>query len=302
MVKLSKEAFALAREFIHKNARPLDRALFTYLFEEGPRKAVVQELSKFQNSDGGFGNALEPDFRLKSSSPMATSVGLQYCKVIEASTDEEIVAQSIQYLLSSYDYEHGYWPNTSLEVNNEPHAPWWHIEAVKPPTEESWANPSAELAGYIHRYKSLVPNDFIVNLNRRIQTNVESSEYIDGLYKVMCWERAYREFPEPLQSMAAEKIRKTFEKIAPLKQDDLGEIRILWLAPDSDAILLSYPGNVYNLMHREIERQSDDGGWSPSWKWGQYEDIWPIAEKEWAGKITLDCLRAATDLINMREY
>lgn len=300
-MKLSKDAFARASEFIHENARPLDRSLFDYLFEGGPRESVLDELSKFQNSDGGFGNALEPDFRLKASSPMATSVGLQYCKVIDASVSEDIVSGAIQYLLSTYDREHGYWPSTYLDVNDEPHAPWWNLEEVKPPTEESWANPSAELAGYIHRHKSLVPKDFIVNLNKRIQTNIEISEYVDGLYKVMCWERAYREFPEPLQSMVSNKIRKTFERIAPFKQEDLGEIRILWLAPDSDAILLSYPENVYNLMHREIERQSDDGGWWPTWKWGQYEDIWPTAEKEWAGKITLDCLRALTDLINLRE-
>lgn len=300
-MKLSKDAFARASEFIHENARPLDRSLFDYLFEGGPRESVLDELSKFQNSDGGFGNALEPDFRLKASSPMATSVGLQYCKVIDASVSEDIVSGAIQYLLSTYDREHGYWPSTYLDVNDEPHAPWWNLEEVKPPTEESWANPSAELAGYIHRHKSLVPKDFIVNLNKRIQTNIEISEYVDGLYKVMCWERAYREFPEPLQSMVSNKIRKTFERIAPFKQEDLGEIRILWLAPDSDAILLSYPENVYNLMHREIERQSDDGGWWPTWKWGQYEDVWSIAEKEWAGKITLDCLRALTDLINLRE-
>lgn len=301
-MKLSKDAFVRAREFIHKNARPLDSSLFNYIFEEGSRDAVAEELSKFQNSDGGYGNALEPDFRLQASSPMATSVGLQYCKVIDASVSEYIVSGAIQYLLSTYDREHGYWPSTYLDVNNDPHAPWWNLEEVKPPTEERWGNPCAELAGHIHRYKSLVPNDFIVDLNRRIQENIESSEHIDGLYNVMCWERAYREFPESLQSMASEKIRKTFEKIAPLKQEDLGEIRILWLAPDSEAILLSYPENVYNLMHQEIERQSDDGGWWPTWKWGQYEDVWPIAEKEWAGKITLDCLRAATELVNLREY
>jgi hypothetical protein len=82
----------------------------------------------------------------------------------------------------------------------------------------------------------------------------------------------------------------------------LGAIRIFWLAPNPESILIAYPGNVYNLMYQEIERQSDDGGWWPTWTWGQYEEVWPIAKKEWAGKITLDCLRASTDLINLREY
>ncbi|MHA2223116.1 MAG: hypothetical protein ACXAAO_13820 [Candidatus Thorarchaeota archaeon] len=277
-MKLLKEAFDRAREFIHKNARPLDSSLFDYIFEQGSRDAVVEELSKFQNSDGGYGNAIEPDFRLQASSPMATSVGLQYCKDIDATEDEEIASEAIKYLLSIYDQEHEYWFNTPIDVNDAPHAPWWHVEEIKPPSEASWANPNAELAGYIHRYKSLVPSEFVTSLNKRLVTNIESSEHIDGLYKIMCWERAYKDFPEPLQSMVAEKIRRTYTKDAPYTQDDLEVIRIFWLAPNAESILISYPGNVYNL------------------------DVWPIAEKEWAGKITLDFLRAATELVNLREY
>lgn len=300
-MKLSKEAFVRARDFIYENARPLDRSLFNYLFEDGSRNDVVAELSKYQNSDGGYGHGLESDIRLKASSPIVTSIGLQYCKDIDATADESIVSEAIQYLLSTYDKEHGYWPYTFLDVNDEPHAPWWNLEEVKPPSEDSWANPSAELAGYIYRYRSLIPDDFIVSLNRRLVANIKSSEYIEGLYKVMCWERAYKEFPEPLQTMVAEKIRRTFKRDAPYTQKDLGEIRIFWLAPDTDAILISYPGNVYNLMYQELEKQADDGGWWPTWKWGQYEDVWPIAEREWAGKITLSFLRTATNLLGLRE-
>jgi hypothetical protein len=301
LMKLTKEAFNRAREFIYTTARPLDRNLFAFLFEDGSRDDVVEELSKFQNSDGGYGNGLESDIRLKASSPMVTSVGLQYCEDIDATSEEEIVSKAIEYLISTYDQEHEYWPSTFLDVNDEPHAPWWNLDEVKPPEEESWANPNAELAGYIHRYRSLVPYDFISRLNRRLVANIESSEHIEGLYKVMCWERAYREFPEPLRSMVADIIRRTFKRDAPYTQKDLGEIRIFWLAPDSDAILISYPGNVYNLMYQELEKQADDGGWWPTWKWGQYEDVWPIAEKDWAGKITLDCLRTLTNLPNLLE-
>lgn len=300
-MKLSKEAFDRARDFIYKNARPLDCSLYDYLFEDGPREDVVEELSKYQNSDGGYGHGLESDIRLKASSPIVTSIGLQYCKDIDATEQEDIVSEAIKYLLSTYEKEYGYWPYTFLDVNEEPHAPWWNLDEIKPPAEESWANPSAELAGYIYRYRSLVPDDFVVNLNRRLVENVKSSEHIEGLYKVMCWERAYNDFPEPLQSMVAEKIQRTYKRDAPYTQEDLGEIRIFWLAPDTDAILMAYPGNVYNLMHQELEKQADDGGWWPTWKWGQYEDAWPIAEREWAGKITLYFLKAATKLVGLRE-
>lgn len=295
-LKLSKEAFARAREFIFKNARPLDRSLFEYLFEDGTREAVVEELRKYQNSDGGYGQGLESDIRLQASSPIVTSVGLQYCKNIDASADEDIVSEAIQYLISTYDQDHGYWPYTFLDVNDEPHARWWNLEEVKPPTEESWANPNAELAGYVYRYKSLVPDELISSVEKRLLTNIKNTNYINGLYKVMCWERAYRDFPNQIQTMVSKMIHRTFEKDIPYTQDDMGEIRIFWLAPDSESILMSYQDNVYDLMRQEIENQADDGGWWPTWKWGQYEDVWPIAEKEWAGKMTLGCLRAMTKL------
>ena len=35
---------------------------------------------RFQNDDGGFGRALEPDFRLPASSAIATAVGFQYLR------------------------------------------------------------------------------------------------------------------------------------------------------------------------------------------------------------------------------
>ena len=78
-MKLSKDAFSRAEDFIYSNARKLDARLFEYHFKEASKDELLEELRKYQNSDGGFGNAIEPDFRLAVSSAMATSVGLQYC-------------------------------------------------------------------------------------------------------------------------------------------------------------------------------------------------------------------------------
>ena len=76
-MQLQKARFESARGFVHERARPLDRALFSALFENGDAAAVSNALVAFRNEDGGFGNALEPDFRLPASSPMATSMALQ---------------------------------------------------------------------------------------------------------------------------------------------------------------------------------------------------------------------------------
>ena len=50
-----------ARNFIYKNARPLDIARWKYLFENGSKEDVLTALNAYQNEDGGFGSVLEPD-------------------------------------------------------------------------------------------------------------------------------------------------------------------------------------------------------------------------------------------------
>ena len=50
--------FLKAKEFMYRNARPLDLARFQYHFENGRKEAVINVLSYYQNKDGGFGHAV----------------------------------------------------------------------------------------------------------------------------------------------------------------------------------------------------------------------------------------------------
>lgn len=80
MKQLRHESFDQARHFIKTQARPLDRALFEHRFEGAPAETVLSQLALFQNADGGFGRALEPDLRTPSSSALATGIGLRLLK------------------------------------------------------------------------------------------------------------------------------------------------------------------------------------------------------------------------------
>ena len=296
-MKLSKDAFSRAEDFIYSNARKLDARLFEYHFKEASKDELLEELRKYQNSDGGFGNAIEPDFRLAVSSAMATSVGLQYCVEVDTPANDAIIESAMSYLVTTFEREHAYWPRTPLAVNDAPHAPWWHAEEIKPPTEVFWANPNAELLGYLHRFQEHVPKEILVQTRKRALENLNNLDTIESLYCFMCWERAYQSVPEPLKSLISNKIADTLRTFEP-KPETLEEIRIFWIAPTRESFLLSRPGYVNWLYDYEINRQNEDGGWWPTWSWGQYEDVWPIAEREWAGKITTHCL-IALDRFNL---
>jgi len=58
-----------AERFIWLNGRLLDRRRFAHLFRSGSVDGVLAALLPYQNADGGFGNALEPDGRGPSSQP-----------------------------------------------------------------------------------------------------------------------------------------------------------------------------------------------------------------------------------------
>ena len=133
---LTREDFAKARDLVRNTARPIDSALFDYYFEDGTTESVLDELVKYQNPDGGFGRGLEPDIRLGASSPMVTSTGLQYCTAVDADGNHPVVRRAVEYLVDAYESAGRYWPSTPPEVNDTPHAPWWHVETVEPPTEE----------------------------------------------------------------------------------------------------------------------------------------------------------------------
>ena len=65
-------AYHRARRFVYKNARPLELAKWQYHFENGSREAVLETLACYQNTDGGFGYGLEPDYWNPHSSPSQT--------------------------------------------------------------------------------------------------------------------------------------------------------------------------------------------------------------------------------------
>lgn len=59
-------------DWMHRNARELELAVWKYHFEGGSKEAIISALMYYQNEDGGFGFAVEPDNWNTASTPYAT--------------------------------------------------------------------------------------------------------------------------------------------------------------------------------------------------------------------------------------
>jgi hypothetical protein len=293
-MKLTFDLFKKSEEAIRKNGRKLDIELFDYKFKNESIDSVITELKKYQNEDGGFGHGIEPDFRLKSSSPMATTVGIQYCLKIGLRTNHDLYSTAINYFLQHYIEEGSFWTNVYENVKDEPHAPWWRVDKVEAPNGERWANASAEIAGYLFKFQKIVPQNILDQLTRKIVSVLEESDVLQGgLYNLMCWQRSLEYFPENIQSMLKNRIIKTYKELKPINQDKLNEVRIFFLTKfPNDLINHDLQQNVNSLFDNEINLLNRNEGCVPTWDWGMYEDTWEQAKKEWIGKMTVDLLIA----------
>jgi hypothetical protein len=296
-MNLSTENYKRARLFIKTHARIIDRCLFNFYFNIGPAGDVLEALRAYQNPDGGFGRALEPDFRLPASSPMATSVGLQTLIAVGTPPDHPLVQAAVQYLVNIYRTDGDYWPMASLEINDHPHAPWWSLDEIAPPPEDRWANPCAELVGYLHYCSDIVPPDLLTHATERARQNLESGVAFGkgqlSFYQLLTWERAADFLPDALAADARDRILAAYRTLSPLTQEKLSELPVIALLDFREPVVVqAFPEDVDRLLDSIIHQQAEDGGWWPAWHWGMYEDVWPIAKKEWAGRITVDVLHS----------
>lgn len=140
-----------AIKYILENARPLELVIYKYFFEGESNQAVIDELSKFQNADGGFGHALEPDFFNHNSSPIATNDAIITLFCVNAlDRNFNIVKGIVKYLEShdSFNEDKKRWLFAIDSNKDYPHAIWWE----KKGDGISKFNPSISLAAFMVCY------------------------------------------------------------------------------------------------------------------------------------------------------
>jgi hypothetical protein len=278
---LQPSALEAAERFVWLSGRLLDRHRFAHLFRGGDRAPVLAALRPYQNPDGGFGSALEPDLRAPISQPQPVEVALHVLDEVGA-LDDPMTGAACDYLTTISTADGGV-PFVLPSVRAYPRAPWWET-GDDPPAS---LNPTAAIAGVLHRHGVSHPwlDPATAFCWRQIDQLGEADTYL-----TRCVLRFLEHVPDRARAEAA------LARLAPMVRD------LVERAPDGDGEPLSpldcapAPGSMARHLFRDdvveahldalVDSQQDDGGWTVSWP------IWtPATGPEWRAFVTIDAIR-----------
>ena len=287
-----------AKKFVSENARSLDLAVYKYFFENGSKQTLIDELVKFQNTDGGFGNALEPDFFNPDSSPVATNDAIATLLRVNAiDIGSDIVKGIVKYLEShdSFNEEKRRWLFAIDSNKDYPHAIWWE----KKGDGISGFNPSISLAAFMICCGKRTPvyEEIIKEAAEYLKNSTEFSGD-----EINCFLLAYELLEtngiddlvdlNAFRYLLCEAVEKCICK-------DISKYGVEYVPMPSSVFIGKYQGFITPVIkpliaaEKEIsgKLQKEDGGFDITWKWyTPYTDEYEQARAWWRPRITIEKL------------
>lgn len=295
---LSREALEEAVAYLRNEARPLERALYEYHFESGSRTGVLAALAAYQNTDGGFGHALDPDLRTPASSVLVTTIAFAILREIGATEDTPGLPAALTYLMDSYDVARERWPIVPPEVENAPHAPWWTYADTEETFGHFWANPRASVVSYLWQFRKLVPSPFVESALESVFNEFMGHPQHMEMHDLACFIDLLETpgLPEETYQGLLDKLLRALPRTVALdpEQWDAYNLKPIDVArsPDSPLAAAFDPAVLETNLDYEIERRPADGVWRPAWSWDFVDaDAWAAAEQEYKGILTLRKLK-----------
>lgn len=272
-----------ARLFLWRNGRLLERLVFAHRFEGASPEHVVDALRAFQNDDGGFGHALEPDLRGPDSQPIFADFALRILDEIHVAPPE-MIGRVCAYLQSVTEADGG------LRAITEVVSSWPRAEHWQPSAWTSSLNPTATIAGLLHSLK--VGHPFLDAADAYVWKHLDGVKPEGGptLAAIFCF---LNHAPDRRRAVHfAEDVAGTipdapFFSLDPPEPGGGYALTPLDLAPWPDALAggLFAPELIEAHLDALEGQQRPDGGWPVTW-----EPPTPAALLEWRGRETVRAL------------
>lgn len=306
-MKITNEEFMTIQLWMYRNARPFDLARWRYHFDGADSSTVVGALASYQNADGGFGHALEPDAWNPYSSPIQTSTAIERIEEIGGlSYDHPMVIGILKYLFSQNDFADSRWATTVASNNDYPHAPWWHTASDSP--ERSAFNPTSILVGFILKYA--LPDSILHRKGLALAqelTLLHKAKPLLDMHPLLCLDFLYDRILETglgNEIWFEGAIEKLHADMHALITQDLNHWNEYACLP---TIFITSPNHeLYHALKSETDKDLDlkvsnrnnDGIWDISWGWGAYPESFAISANWWKAHL---CLRNLLILKNFNQ-
>ena len=285
-----------AFNFILNHARPVDKEMFLLMMKHGDKDKFINELVKYQNDDGGFGHALEPDNYNPNSNPIATNDALlMLYKTNTLDNTIPLVNKMISYLQSknSYDNLLHRWL-CCIESNiNYPHAIWWE----KKGNGVSFFNPSISLASFLVCYEDCEETRSIIR---------DGFEYIQEIKEISaddlkCFMLSYcllKKYNKINIIDLTEYKRRIISNIERNICNDISKYGKEYVSLPSDFLFKTF-NEFYTIEMKPYVKaeqnilsqlQQEDGGFNICWIWYNDYKEFEEAKKWWRPRVTMDKL------------
>lgn len=306
MSRTPRDLFLAAAAFVRQTARPLDVARLHYHFAATSNETVFDALAAFQNPDGGFGRAIEPDLRGAGSSVIGTSTGLAMLAEVDAPAGHPLVLAALSYCLRSYDGPRAVWPIATRGATDGPHAPWWNYDDLEASFGGFVWNPTAAVLGHCYRFyapenANRLGIDAALRLHAAtdaMRARLRDGVTPDGQYDLMCAvgladaPHTPEDVRAALRAALPAWLDSAIEK-DPARWTEHG-LPPLGIIPAPDHWLAAHvdPALIDANLDFSMATQQADGGWPVTWSWAFIDaEAWATAEREWRGHLAVNNLR-----------
>jgi hypothetical protein len=276
------DTLARATDFLWRNARLLERAIFAHGFLDGPAEHVRDAVRAYRNPDGGFGHALESDMRAPTSQPLHVEVALRALQ--SAGVRDPELAEGACAFLAAVAEEDGRVPIALSSMLGYPRAAHW--TALDPPDDSP--NPTAAIVGLL-LYQG-IDDPWLERATawcwRRLERPIDEAHTIRTALTFLQFAPDRARADALALRIAGEAHAARYFKATP-GPDSYG-ITPLQLAPTPDAVGRAAFPEALLAAHLDdlLAGQADDGGWPIAWT-----PPGPGAAAEWRGVVTLEALQ-----------